>query len=83
VGDQQPDEEDGTDQPALEEFVLREELRALKGAEKLSDQEHQVLQLTLDGDLQRTIAEKLGVTVGAVKKVKSRARDKLKRAAGQ
>ena len=83
LGVQQPDVEDGTDEPDLEKFVLREELRALKGAAKLSDQEHQVLQLTLEGDLQRTIAEKLGVTVGAVKKVKSRARTKLKRAAGQ
>lgn len=83
LGFQQPDEEDGIDEPDLEEFTLREELRALKVAAKLSDQEYQVLQLRLEGDLQRTVAEKLDVTLGAVKKAESRARTKLKQAAGQ
>jgi DNA-binding CsgD family transcriptional regulator len=72
-----------TDDLDLEEFTLREELRAVKGVAGLSEQEYQVLQLHLDKYPQDAIAEKLGVTVGAVKQVKWRVRTKLKRAAGQ
>jgi hypothetical protein len=66
----------GTDEPDLEEFTLREELRAVKGAAGLSEQEYQVLQLALEEHPQDAIAEELGVTVGAVKKVKWRVRTK-------
>jgi RNA polymerase sigma factor (sigma-70 family) len=73
----------GADEPDLEEFTLREELRTVRGVAKLSEREFQVLQLTLDKYPQRAIAEKLGVTEGAVKTVKHRARTKLKQVASQ
>jgi DNA-binding CsgD family transcriptional regulator len=77
------DEGIGTDEPDLEEFRLREELRALKGAAKLSKQEHQILELALEEQPNRIIAKKLNLTVNSVKTVKQRARKKLKQAAEQ
>jgi RNA polymerase sigma factor (sigma-70 family) len=67
----------------LEEFSLREELRTVREAAKLSEQEHQILELALNEQSNRAIAEKLGITVNSVKTVKGRARKKLKEAAGQ
>jgi DNA-binding CsgD family transcriptional regulator len=66
-----------------EEFIAREELRALTKAAKLSKQEHQVLLLALEDRSDQAIAEKLNLTVNSVKTVKKRARKKLKQAAGQ
>jgi RNA polymerase sigma-70 factor (ECF subfamily) len=77
------DEGIGTDEPDLEEFRLREELRVLKGAARLSKQEHQILELALEEQPNRVIAEKLNLTVNSVKTVKQRARKKLQQAAEQ
>jgi DNA-binding CsgD family transcriptional regulator len=77
----EPEEGFGTDEPDLEEFRLREELRALKDAAKLSEQEHQILELALGEQPDRVIAEKLNLKVNSVKTVKKRARRKLKQAA--
>jgi DNA-binding NarL/FixJ family response regulator len=74
-----PDEERGTEDPELDEFTLREELRAVGRASGLSEREYQALQLALEGHTGRAIAEELGVTEGTVQQVKSRARTKLKR----
>jgi RNA polymerase sigma factor (sigma-70 family) len=80
----EPDKQSGVHEQDLDEFMLREELRALKEAAKLSELEHQVLQLALEEDRSNnSIAEHLNLTVNSVKTLKKRARKKLRQAAGQ
>ena len=80
---QQPNEEHGSDEPDLEEFTLREELRALKEIAELTKQEHQVLQLALEDLPNRVIAERLNISENTVKTHKRVSRKKLKQATGQ
>jgi hypothetical protein len=80
---QRPDEEHGSDEPDLKEFMLREELRALKEVAELTEQEHQVLQLALEALPNRVIAERLNISENTVKTHKRVGRKKLKQAAGQ
>jgi DNA-binding CsgD family transcriptional regulator len=55
---------------ALAEFALREQLRAV-----LSQREYQIVERKLQGSTEAEIAEKLGITVGTVKKTLSRLRN--------
>jgi DNA-binding CsgD family transcriptional regulator len=73
----------GTDERDLEEFRLREELRAVRNAAKLSKQEHDVLDLALGEQSNNAIADQLGITLDSVKTVKKRAYKKLRNAASQ
>ncbi len=77
------DEGFGADESDLEEFRLREELRVLREAAQLSEQEHQILELALNEQPNRTIAEKLNITETHVNTVMYRARKKLKKTADQ
>lgn len=78
-----PGEEVGADEPDLEEFRMREDLRVLKESAKLSEQQYQILELSLEDQPNYAIAEKLNLTVDAVKSAKKLARKNLRRAAGQ
>jgi hypothetical protein len=73
----------GEGEPDLEEFAMREDLRTLEEAAKLTEQQRRILELTLDNQPDRTIAERLGLTVDAVKSSKKLARENMRRAAGQ
>jgi hypothetical protein len=73
----------GADEPDLEEFAMREDLRTLQEAAKLTEQQRRILELTLDDQPDRIIAERLGLTVDAVKSSKKLARQNMRRAVGQ
>lgn len=75
------DDEPGTEERDLEEFRLREELRAVREAAKLSKQEHEVLDFALGEQSNRAIADELDITLDSVKTVKKRAYKKLRNAA--
>ncbi len=71
------------EEPMLEEFLLKEEVHALRVSAKLSAREDQVFELMLKGRLDGEIAQELGVDEGSVKTTKFRMRQKLKQAAGR
>jgi DNA-directed RNA polymerase specialized sigma24 family protein len=73
----------GEGEPDLEEFAMREDLRTLIEAAKLSDQQRRILELALDNQPDCAIAERPGLTVDAVKSSKKLARENMRRAAGQ
>ncbi len=70
------------EEPMLKEFLLKEQVHALRVSAKLSAREDQVLELMLKDYLDREIASRLGVDEGSVKTTKFRMRKKLKQAAG-
>jgi hypothetical protein len=71
-----------TNEPMLEEFLLKEELEELRISSGLSEREYQVLELMLEQYTEEEIAEKLEISKGSVKTYKLRLREKLKQAAG-
>jgi len=71
------------EEPMLKEFLLKEQVHALRVSAKLSAREDQVLELMLKGRLDREIAQELRVAEGSVKTTKFRMRQKLSKAAGR
>ncbi len=67
----------------LDEFAAREELRATMEAAHLAERERQVMELMLPERTVAEIAEALGISEGSVKTLRSRARKKMRKAAGR
>jgi hypothetical protein len=72
-----------TDEPMLEEFLLKERLEAVRVSAGLSKREYQVLELVLKDLPESEIASQLRIHSGSVKQLKHRALTKLKEAASQ
>ena len=70
------------DELMLEEFLVKEELRAVLDSAGLSEREYQVLELMLKDRTEGESAETLGLSTGSVKRLRYRVRTKLKEAAG-
>jgi RNA polymerase sigma factor (sigma-70 family) len=70
------------DDAAIEQWASREELKEMLLGAGLSERERDVLELMLDGQKEREIADQLGIAPGTVAATKNHAKRKLERYLG-
>jgi hypothetical protein len=70
-------------EPLIDEFLAKEDVNRLKASANLTERQRQILDLHLEGKLDREIADELGTVKGTISRTLHTIRNKLKPASGQ